>query len=295
MPGRHITNDDWEGMTKDQQLLVLDQIARIKAELTATSLSKIGSLVFKNGQFFLDRLISPTMNRYCCIHAHTRRLVDIFKAPKSPYSTAMEFLVDMANLRLLHEATRSTDMTEQLVDVWIYRSIIPSLIPDEFNHGPFFLGHSSLDRTAVLFNDQFQLTGIINWGFSVIEPVQLAALLPAFFKALPINYEMEPDWWPRMTLHYAKALKKYELQIRQQKQKTNDQPFLGDLTEAPSILQNACYFLFGPVSIDNTDDVWQYIIQPTFGGVERAALMDIYRNAHGLLEEFKRTRLFLQS
>jgi hypothetical protein len=295
MPGRHITNSDWEGMTTDQQLLVFDQLAKIKAELTTNSFPRIGSLYLKNGQIFVDRLISPTTNRYCTMHARNRRLADIFKMPKSPYSTAMEFLVDMANLRLLYEATRSTDMTEQWVDMWIYRSIIPSLIPDEFNRGPFFLGHSSLDRTAVLFDNQFRLTGIINWSFSVIEPVQIAALLPTFFKALPINYETEPHYLQGMVVYYAKALRKYELQIRQQKQKKGDQPFLGDLTEVPSILHNAGYFLSAPVSIENTEVVWEHIIQPTFGGVERATLMNLYRNAPGLLEEFKRTRLFLQS
>lgn len=295
MPGRQITNNDWEGMNKDQQRLAIDGLAKIKAELTAHSFHRIGSIWYHDNKLFVQPLISHTVNRYCKMTAHDHRLVDIFKAPRSPYSTVMEYLLDMANFRLIYEANRSADMTEQWVDMWICRSLIPSLVLDEFNRGPFLLGHANLDRTAVLFDTEFRLTGVINWGFSVTEPIQIASSPPNFFTALPINYQKEPHILQEMLTYYAKALKKYELAVRQRKQIKDDRPFLGDLMQAPTILHDAGYFLSEPVTLENTQGIWETIIRTTFGGVERASLMNIYRNAPGLLEEFQRIRQFLQS
>jgi hypothetical protein len=294
MPGKKITANDWKAMTNDQQLLIVDQLARIKAELTAQTFDRIGSVFFDDSHYSVRRLVSHTINRYCSIYAYNRKLVNIFNAPKSPYTTAMEFLVDMANLRLIYEARGSLEMSDAWVEMWIYRSMIPSLVPDEFNRGPFVLGHGNLDRAAVLFDDDFRLSGIINWGFSVTEPFQMASFLPPFFVGLPMENEAGVNLTGEIVACYAVTLRKYERELCQKSQ-NYDRPLLADLMGTPKILRNVGYFLTGSDILQNTAGIWENIIQPSFGGIDRASLLNLYRHAPGLLDEFMRTRLLLET
>lgn len=293
MPGKHITNNDWERMTLEQRLLVVAHVARIKAELCMHSFTQIGSLFYhKTRRYKVERLVSEAVNRYC--HLHGQKHMDIFKAPKSPYPTAMEYLIDMANMRLIHEAIQSTAINDQYVEMWIYRSLIPSLILDEFNCGPFVLGHGYLDRTAVLFGDNFELTGIINWEWSMTEPLQVAAILPPFITGLPIDFDPESELWQQIHGHYVNALKTYEQHFRKvQPTKTEVPPVISNLVRHAVILQHAGFVASGSDG-DMTAELWKHLFEPTFGQIDHALFMNIYRNAPGLLEEFKRTRLFLQ-
>lgn len=69
MPGKHITNDDWERMTPEQRLLIVAHIARIKAELSIHRFTRIGSLFYYNNKgYTVDRLISHAVKRYCYLH-----------------------------------------------------------------------------------------------------------------------------------------------------------------------------------------------------------------------------------
>lgn len=124
--------------------------------------------------------------------------MDIFKTPKSPYPTTIEYLIDITNIQLIHKIIGSTAINDRYVETWIYQSLIPSLILDEFNRGPFVLSHDCLDRTAVSFDDKFELTGVIHWEWSMTEPIQAAAIPPPFLRKLPINFDPKSELWQQM-------------------------------------------------------------------------------------------------
>ena len=293
VPGKHITDDDWERMTSEQRLLVVAHIARIKAELSLRRFTRIGSLFYPNKKgHTVDRLVSQAVNTYCYLHGQMN--MDIFKAPKSPYSTTMEYLIDMANMRLIHEAIGSTAMNDRYVEMWIYRSLLPSLVLDEFNRGPFVLSHGRLDRTAVMFDDKFELTGVVNWEWSMTEPLQVAAIPPPFLTELPIDFDPKSKSWQQIYWHYVNALKTYERHFRTiHPTKVEVPPVISDLVQNAGILQYVGLAARGGDG-DMSAELWMYLIKPTFGQIDRTLFMNIYRNAPGLLEEYKRTRSFLQ-
>ena len=71
----------------------------------------------------------------------------------------------------------------------IYRSLVPTLVVDEYNRGPFILDYGWLNKSALLFDENFALTGVINWELSITEPLQVAAILSPFITQLPINFD----------------------------------------------------------------------------------------------------------
>src|SRR5947207_8485080 len=118
-------------------------------------------------------------------------------------------MIDMANMRLIHETIKSTVISDRYVEMWIYRSLVPSLVLDEFNRGPFVLHHGCLNRNAILVDDNFELTGVINWEWSMTVPLQVAAILPPFITKLPIDFDPNSESWIQIHGHYMRALKTY--------------------------------------------------------------------------------------
>src|SRR5579862_5486230 len=194
MRGKHITNDDWEQMTNDQKYKVVGAVAKVVAELAIHPFDKIGSLypetvTVSQPNIIIGPLISYAVTRYSIIHhsnPNSSQLVQMFRASGSPYTSALDFMLQAANKHLMHRAMASPLPTDQYLELWIYRSLIPGLILDEYNHGPFVLLHGHLDRHACLFNEKYQLTGVIDWEFTHTVPLQIAAARPPFLLLLPI-------------------------------------------------------------------------------------------------------------
>jgi hypothetical protein len=296
LPGKHISDTDWTEMSSDQRMHIVNQLARITAELTVRPCPGIGSLYFSKGQYNLNTLNSLTINRYCHLYGRLHR--DIFKAPKSPYPSSMEFFVDMVNMRLISEAINSTTLTDRFVEMWIYRSLVPSLIFDDFNRGPFYLNHGSLDRTAVLFDEKFDLTGVINWQWSMTEPIQMIARPPPFFIALPVlssDPKAENEFRNQLWIWFLDALRREEKEVSRRRSRSHDkkmQPLLADFMENSTLLRDVSA-VAAPIDVDLSPGFFTHIIEPIFGQLDKESFLKIYRNAPGLLEEFNRIRTFI--
>lgn len=293
MPGKPVTNNDWKKLTEEQQIKVCDQLARIKGELLAHHFGQIGSLwTDKKKGFKVGTLVTHQVNRYCQLHGGVPRLLKLFKTEKAPYDTAMEYFVDMANMRLLHEAIGSNVpnlMHEHFVEWWIYRSMLPSLVYEKADRGPFVMGHGMLNQKAVLFDDEFNLSGVINWEYSLIEPLQLCATYP------PVLLELTNGGSKLHVDTYITSLRKYEQEFREKKEQKNDiAPHIDYLLKRVSTLHNVAVYSGFP-RLYSTAGLWEFVFQPNFGAIDKASFLKIYGNAPGLLEEFKRMRVFLES
>ena len=293
MPGKFVTDSVWESMRPEQRFLVVAHVARVKVELSMDGFTAIGSLFLpKNNHYKVQRLVSQNVSRYSFLHA--KKYTDIFMAPKSPYPTTTEYFIDMANMRLIHEAIQSSTINDRYVEMWVYRSLIPSLVLDEFNRGPFVLGHGYLDRSALLFDDNFELTGVVNWEWSMTEPLQMAAIIPPFLRNLPRSCDTKSELWQQLLGHYINALKTYEKHYRSiRPQKADVPPVIGNLVRNASILQYTA-FVAGKSDAEFSNGLWDSLFRPFFGDIDRVSFMNMYGNAPGLVEEFKRTRTFLE-
>jgi len=76
-------------------------------------------------------------------------------------------MVDSVNGHMVLKPSTNRSIC-RFVDVQIFD---PSAILGHFNHGPFVLMHGFLDRAAVLFEENYDITGVINWEFTQTEPL----------------------------------------------------------------------------------------------------------------------------
>jgi hypothetical protein len=145
----------------------------------------------------------------------------------------------------------------------------------------------------LLFDDNLQLSGVINWEFSMIEPILLVGTTPPWASGLVMNNAPTEPWLLHAT--YVNALKKYEKKFREKRQQPifDIQPLLDILIYSPRVRLGE--FFGNRCPTVTVDTLWQCVIQPTFGQVDRTTLLNIYRNAPGLLEEFKRTRVYIEA
>lgn len=293
MPGKHITNKDWEQMTVAQKCHVSSQVAEVVSCLSLHAFDKIGSLYpnLTKGTVELGPLITFPLALYCLLHGKTKQLSRIFQANDSPYLTATEYMIGITNAHLLRRALLyPSEPSSHYVEMWIYRSLIPALVLEKFDRGPFVLVHGHLDRTALLFDDNYDLSGIVNWEWTQVEPLQIACLPPPFLTNLP----MSPDGQEFAMLweHYKKALETYE---------DNKRKKLTEKTKVPPILNNLAregYVLAGLIAKRAEDDLseplWRFTFTPIFGQIEKTALLSLYGSAPGLKDEHKRTCEYLQ-
>ena len=295
-PGKHITNKEWERMSEIQKLHVTARVAMVTVLLSQHSFDKIGSLYPVDKKFNVDigPLASCTLAWYTYRHGPDNKLSKLFKPSNSPYPTALEYLIDITNKHLVHRAIVSpSKVSTDYVEMWIYRSLLPGLVLEQCNRGPFVLMHPTLDRWALLFDDNYELTGVINWDWSQIEPLQIAAINPPFLLNLPISPSSKE--YETLRTYYMESLAAYESEARGAgKQKSKVPPVLSQLAGEGYMLANT-----GAVAKMCEDNLsaylWNTIFVPTFGQIDRGTLFDLFAKAPSLLAEHQRTIEYLQA
>ena len=56
---------------------------------------------------------------------------------------------------------------------WYMRSLAPQFVSAEFDHGPFILMHGDLTQQNILVDDDYNISGVIDWEWSILLPLQL--------------------------------------------------------------------------------------------------------------------------
>ena len=292
LPGKHIKDGDWECMTPEQQFQVVNQIARVQAQMVVRPFDKIGSLESNEDktQGTVGRLVSEAM--LSLSRLDPRETTNLLESFKMPYSDALSYFVDLMTLRLVNEVDISPSMiSTAFIETWIMRSLVPSCLLDEFNYGPFVLQHGFLDRTAVLFDDNYKLTGVVNWGFSRTEPIQSAAAPLPFVLHLPTdNINLR-----KMVAHYAEALKRHELEFPKRLLKFGHQPLLADFLTNGELLHTIASFAESR-AVELTCGVWDvFKLVLGYDGKDKQDFLGIYKHSPLIKTEFNQIRSLIQT
>jgi len=289
--GKHIKNRDWECMTPEQQFQVVDQIARVQAQLVVRPFDKIGSLESDEDktQGTVGRLVSEAM--IWLSRLDPLGTTELFESFKMPYSDALSYFVDLMTLRLVNEVDVSpSTISTAFIETWIMRSLVPSSLLDEFNYGPFVLQHGFLDRTAVLFDENYKLTGVVKWGFSRTEPIQSAAAPLPFVLHLPTDKVNLRE----MVAHYAEALKRHELEFPKRLLKFGHQPLLADfLTDGELLHVVASFAESRSVELYGVWDVFKSVLG--YDGKDKEEFLAIYKQSPLIKTEFDQIRSLIQT
>lgn len=288
--GHNIGNEEWLKLKKPQQLRVLIQIAEVVAELGAKQFDRIGSLYESSpGNFFVGPLADLQCNEFCMNGAHS----DLFLAQQSPYRTVMEYCLDMANMRLLFESLNKPAVTERFAAMWLFRSLLPALVINDFDHGPFVLRHGNLRRSVVFFDEGYTLTGVNNWEWSKTIPIQSATVHPPFTEVFPFT-TITPDnarWFLKLHDRFQTLLKGREIK---QAELTGQQALVQtELREKAKPFLTIEYILSsGLLHLDTS--FWSTVFEPMFGNVDRQQFMGLYFTAPGVVAEFQRIQAFIK-
>jgi len=288
--GKTIGNEEWMNLGKAQQHRVLYQIANVMAELGRRCFDRIGSLYeTEAGEFFVGPLADWQCNYYCVNGTHS----DIFLGLNSPYTTVMEYSLELANMRLVYETINAPNVTDRFTTMWLFRSLLPALVLNDFNSGPFILQHGNLRRNVVFFDEKYNLTGINNWEWSKTLPVQSAAQNPPFINVWPFT-AVTPEnasWCLKMHDRYLKILAQQERIAAQSL--GQGQLIQTELREKAKPFLTVEYVLSGGLGhLDST--FWTTIFEPTFGNIDRVRFMNAYLNAPGVRDEFNRMKEFIR-
>jgi hypothetical protein len=108
-------------------------------------------------------------------------IVDLDK--RGPYSTVEEYFIATLNR---HMATALRDRRLQLHrQATRLRALLPFFIDPNFDNGPFILSPFDWDARNIYVSDDDTISGIIDWDFATIVPLQ------SFFRYPPF---MSRDW-----------------------------------------------------------------------------------------------------
>ncbi|QKX54434.1 uncharacterized protein TRUGW13939_01520 [Talaromyces rugulosus] len=103
-----------------------------------------------------------------------------YLANVGPFSTSLEYFYHFrkGQTRSLLEEHRGE--AEWEAALWLLETAVTSMATEEFVNGPFPLCHLDLHFNNMLFDDEFNLTGIIDWSYAQTVPVERFVVSPEF-------------------------------------------------------------------------------------------------------------------
>ena len=100
-----------------------------------------------------------------------------------PYRTSIEYFWTTRKLDYDMTLKQLPKDHDQCFAAWIRLQTATSLVQLEFNHGPFPLHHIDLRLANILFDKDYNVTGIIDWSYAMTVPLETFANLQSDFGA----------------------------------------------------------------------------------------------------------------
>jgi isoamyl acetate esterase len=177
MPGRPLTKPMHESIPDQHKSKTYAQLADIKIQLGLLTFPKIGRLCgtgFHNGdvKFDVEAFEAPG-----CLYPRT----------KGPYDTALEYYYDVR--RHDFDIALKTDPETVCIGAWLRLQALSSIVRPETNRGPFPLHHPDIGYDNLLFDGEFNITGVIDWTHTCFVPVETFCVMPLEFRRY--NFDMQ--------------------------------------------------------------------------------------------------------
>ncbi|KAJ5184629.1 Aminoglycoside phosphotransferase [Penicillium cf. griseofulvum] len=172
MPGKSL---NWSLTTEKQRRKVIDQLANIYIELQAHSFDTMGSLVMDE---FGSQHVGPFASESTSDYTHSLKALGPFSSLEQYYRAHIELILDLIIRQELY-ASRPVDAF--LIHLYLLENL--STILNNDLDGKFYLKHADEKGDHILVDDQFHITGIVDWEWAHTGPKSVAfnspiALLP---------------------------------------------------------------------------------------------------------------------
>ena len=161
LPGRHPESGLARSVPKEHFNKLTGQLADYYDQLSHLRFSRIGHL-------------------WCGRTAEDQPTIIPIPNVGGPFSSSLEYFYA---LRKFHNRTiqaEHADDKEWMTSTWILEQALPSMIVEDFIQGPFPLCHVDLHYENILIDDDFNITGIIDWSDSQTVPLERFLISPEF-------------------------------------------------------------------------------------------------------------------
>lgn len=154
---------------------VASQLAKYLHELSQITFDKIGRIWCGNHMDENPRVISFEAHGEC----NGRHAL----CSVGPFNTSRSYF--RALRRGLDKAVRVEHLDDEDWPEWskacrVFRDAIPSLIISKYERGPFPLHHLDFHYNNILLDDEFNITGILDWSGAQTVPVEQFLVSPEF-------------------------------------------------------------------------------------------------------------------
>ena len=161
LPGRHTQSGLARSVPEEHLNTLTDQLAGYYHQLSHLRFDRIGRL-------------------WCGRTAEEQPSIIPIPNVGGSFSTSLEYFYV---LRKSHNRTIQSEYAgdkEWMTAAWVLEQALPSMIIEEFIHGPFPLCHIDLHYNNILIDDDFNITGIIDWSDSQTVPLERFLISPEF-------------------------------------------------------------------------------------------------------------------
>lgn len=153
LPGRSLS---WSVATREQRLKVIDQLADIYIELHAHPFPMMGSLDKIDSKLFIRPFARESMADF---GETGLKLLGPFLSSEQHYNAHLDLILDLI---MRQEAYANRPIDAFLIHRYLQENIL-KILPSASLDDAFYLKHANEKGDQILVDDQFRITGIIDW------------------------------------------------------------------------------------------------------------------------------------
>ncbi|KAL1845130.1 hypothetical protein VTK73DRAFT_1064 [Phialemonium thermophilum] len=167
-----------------------------------------------------------------------------------PGVTALTFLTDAVD-RKIQRVKKGQLRDVRLEDCLVQRELVPRVIHDLPEASYFVLSHEDLAAQNIIVDDEFNVKGIIDWGFARYLPLQFAAYFPRF---LAIEPEVD-DPLPEDVVSFSSAFLRPSLSLQ-----VDRECFISQLLSADSVSVSHAIRELMTIILTDPDVDWRHLV-----------------------------------
>ena len=97
-----------------------------------------------------------------------------------PFSTSLEYFYSTRKSETRAIKAAHSNDEQWSTAAWILEQALPQMLVEEHVHGPFPLCHIDLHHGNILIDDDYHITGIIDWSNAQTVPLEIFTITPEF-------------------------------------------------------------------------------------------------------------------
>ena len=161
LPGRSLS---WSDATREQRLKVIDQLADIYIELHAHPFPMMGSLDKIDSKLFIGPFARESLADF---GESGLKMLGPFSSSEQYYNAHLDLILDLI---MRQEAYANRPIDAFLIHRYLQENI-PIILPHaSLDDASFYLKHADEKGDQILVDDQFRITGIIDWEWAHTGP-----------------------------------------------------------------------------------------------------------------------------